>query len=183
MKRMIVLLCAAALVAAGIFLWHGKRGTAVTGPVVAVAPGAEAIDVVVCYPPKAGLEPVEEIRRRPKPASPQDRLVQLVGELHQPPASADALPLFPPGLTPRAVFLSADGVAYLDEPVAALDRPMGARDEIVFVRSILRAIARNCPDVKAVVFLADGATRPRLCGHLPAHGRYLIPKLVPARAR
>lgn len=184
MKRLgIVLLCLVVLAAAGMFVWHGRRRPAVTGPVVAVAPGTQAIDVVVCYPPKAGLEPVEETRRRPKPASPQDQLVQLVGEMHQPPASPEALPLFPPGLAPRAVFLSADGVMYLDEPAAAFDRPLGPRDEIVFVRAILRAIARNCPDVKAVVFLADGATRPRLYAHLPAHGRYLIPKLVPARSR
>jgi len=183
MKRVLIVAACLAVAAGGVFLWRSRARPAVTGPVVAVAPGAEAVDVVVCYPARAGLEPVEEVRRLPKPASPQDRLVQLVSEMHQPPASANALPLFPAGSVPRAVFLSSDGTAYLDESGPALDRPLGPRDEIVFVRSILRAIGRNCPDVKAVVFLSDGTARSRLCAHLPAHGRYLIPKLVPAQAR
>jgi hypothetical protein len=181
-RTAVVLVCIALAAAGGMVLWRVLHRPAATGPTVAVAPGAGTIDVVLYYPPKAGMEPVEETRRLPKPVLAEDRLVQLVGEMHQPPASTAALPLFPAGLAARAVFLSADGVAYLDEPAAALNRPMGPRDEVLFVRSILRAIGKNCPDIKAVVFLVDGSSRPRLCTHLPAHGRYLIPKLVPASA-
>jgi hypothetical protein len=182
-RSLILLFLVAAVAAGGVVLWRSWRRLPAAGPVAAVAPGTEVVEVFVYYPPRAGMEPVEEVRQRPKPASPQDALVQLVAELHAPPASPAALPLFPPGLVSRAVFLSADGVAYLDETAKAFDRPLGPRDEFLFLRSVMRSIAKNCPDVKAAVFLVDGSTRPQLCAHLPAHGRYLIPKLVPARGR
>jgi len=182
-RSFVVLLLVAAAAAGGVFLWRSGRRPSATGPVAAVAPGTEVVDVFVYYPPRAGVEPVEEVRRRPKPASPQDAFVQLVAELHAPPASAGAVPLFPPGLAPRAAFLSADGVAYIDETAKAFDRPLGPHDEFLFLRSVMRSVAKNCPEAKSVVFLVDGSTRPQLCAHLPAHGRYLVPKLVPARGR
>lgn len=130
-----------------------------------------------CYfPGTEGLEPVEEIRRRPSAADPLERLRGILDELHNGPESPGALSLFPSGATLRSLFLAADGTAYLDYPSRALELAPGPREEFLFMRCLARTFLRNCPEVKAFVIMVDGNARHRLMLHFPAHGKYLLPR-------
>ena len=162
--------------------WRAWRGRPAALPApAAIAPGVPTEDLVCAYPPRAGLEPVEETRRIPKTADAQERLLALLVELHRPPVSAAAVPIFTPGSAPRAAFLSPDGTAWCDEPSAALDRPLGVRDELLAIRALARSLVRNMPEARSLVVLVDGATRPRFGLHLPAAGRWLLPRVATAR--
>lgn len=142
----------------------------------AVVPGATTEPVPCYFPGRAGMDLNEETRPRPRGGSALDRLRGALTELHRGPGSVASLPVFPPGLLPRSVFLTPEGVAYLDEPAGAWDRPIGLREEMLIVRAIARTILRQCPEVRAIVFLTDGAPRLRLAAHCPAQGRYLLPR-------
>ena len=145
----------------------------------ALPPGTEVVAVACFYPARTGMDLVEEVRQRPRAASPQDRLRGVIEELHRPPVSPAALPLFPAGSAPRAVFLSADGMACVDETAAAMDRSTGPRDEVLLVRALARSVIRACPEARTLVLLVDGAPRPRLALHLAGAGRWLLPRLAP----
>lgn len=182
MRRFLFALLGAGLLGAGVMVgwrWVGARptpGPATANPIAGIP--AAALEPVPCYfPGRAGMELVEETRQRARGASPVDRLRGAMAELHRGPATAAALPVFPPGLTPRSVFLTPEGVAYLDEPAAAWDRPVGVREEMLLVRAIARTVLRHCPEARALVFLTDGAPRVRLALHGPAQGKYLLPRL------
>lgn len=183
MKRLALVFLAAAAVAAGATAWRRftrAPGAGVTVP--AVPPGTVMVAMPCYYPSRRGLELIEEIRQRPKAATPQERLRAVIEELHRPPADAAALPVFPAVTAPRAVFLSAEGLACIDETAAALESPAGPRDEFLQLRAIARSVLRTCPEARALVILADGAPRQRLALHLSLAGRYLLPRQV-ARPR
>lgn len=191
MKKTAVWITAIAAIAVAVRLtpreWRARvvaltrvaTGPASSGP--ALPPGAAAETITCWYPPKSGLEPVAEERRIPACATPQERLSRALAELHHPPTGADAEPALPAGLAPRAVFLAADGTAYVDLPGAAFERPLGPRDELVLLRSIARTCLSNVPEARALVVLADGAPRLSLFGHFPGSGRYLLPRTAPER--
>lgn len=128
------------------------------------------------YPATEGLEPVEEIRRRPVASDPLERLRGVMEELHRGPESPGALSLFPPGTNLRSLFLAADGTAYLDYPGRALDMAPGPREEFLFMRCLARTLLRNCAEVRAFVIMVDGSARHRLLLHFPAHGKYRLPR-------
>jgi len=172
----LVLLAAATMVAAwGFIFWRSIQAEKVHTTAV-LPPGAETVSYLVYYPGRTGLEPVEESRQREKPASALARLRAVVDEMHVGPTVPGALPMLPPGLKPRAVFLTPDGTAFIDEPAALFERLSGVREEFVFIRSMARTLLRNCPEVKAFVLLSDGSSRLRLFSHLMVNGRYILPR-------
>lgn len=159
-------------------LRHPRVQGAFGRPVASVAmPGAEQEGVPCYFPGRQGLDLVEEPRQRTRGGSPLDRLREALAELHHGPTGEAALPVFAPGTIPRGVYLTPEGVAYLDEPAAAWDRPVGLREEILVLRAIARTVLRQCPEVRSLVFLTDGAARNTLLTHCMAQGRYLLPRL------
>ena len=177
MKRAVLLIILVALLAGGgMVLLRSRRPAGALPPPPTIAAGTVSAPVSCFYPARTGLDLVEEIRQRPKPATAQERLQAVVEELHRPPASAAALPLFPAGSAPRAVFLSAEGMACVDEPLAALERDLGPRDEFLILRALAKSVLRACPEARTLVVLADGAPRPRFLLHLSGAGRFVLPR-------
>ena len=159
----------------GSIFWRSLQAEKARPP-ASLPPGTEAVSYLVYYPGRTGLEPVEETRQREKPASALARLRAVVEELHVAPTVPGAAPLFPQGSKPRAVFLTPDGTAYIDEPGSAFEQLPGLREEFLFIRSLARTLLRNCPEVKAFVLLSDGSARLRLFTHLMTNGRYILPR-------
>ncbi len=128
------------------------------------------------FPSREGMELCEETTWRPVGDDPTVRLRGIIEALHRGPTAPCSLPLFPPDTAPRAVFLTADGTACLDYPRAVFDKPMGLREEVLFLRAIGRTLLRNTPDVRTLVILVEGAPSARISLHMPADGRYNLPR-------
>ena len=74
--------------------------------------------------------------------------------------------VLPASATIRAVFLAADGTAYVDLSADTLnDFPTGIQSETLAIYSIVNSITINIPSVKRVQFLIQGQEVETLDGH------------------
>jgi spore germination protein GerM len=83
------------------------------------------------------------------------------------PAPAPLLSALPAGTKLRAVYVSEQGVAFVDfsrELVAA--HPGGSLNELLTVYSVVDALTANLPAVRAVQLLVDGREVDTLAGHV-----------------
>lgn len=177
MRKIAAVMALMAVLAGGWIAWKtwGKR---VLSPLHTRKTGPEIVATVLCtvwFPSRTGLELCEEATTRPKTDDPEPRLRGVIDAMHRGPATPCSMRLFPEDTSPRAVFLAADGTAYLDYPKSVFERPMGLREEFLFVRALGRSIMRNCPEVRSFVLLVDGAPRDFISIHMPAHGKYILP--------
>ena len=83
------------------------------------------------------------------------------------PVTEPLLSAVPPGTTLRALFVTANGEAYVDftrEITAA--HPGGSLDELLTVYTIVNALTVNLPAVSGVQVLVDGKEVDTLAGHI-----------------
>jgi hypothetical protein len=180
MKRIIAMAALAALLAGGWYGWQARKSRVlgskkglVAGPV-----SAETVPCPLWFPPRAGMGLCEEQSTRPKTNDPSLILKGVIDALHRGPSTPCANRIFPEDSSPRAVFLSADGTAYLDYPKSVFERPMGLLDEFLLIRALGKTILRNCPEVRSFVILVDGAPRDFISQHMPAHGKFILPAVT-----
>ena len=177
MKKIAAILVLAAALFLGWYGWKTWNNRILSGK-NDQATGPTAIEMVPCslwFPSREGQDLCEETSTRPKTDDPGLKLKGIMDALHRGPATPCSMHLFPDDSSPRAVFLSADGTAYLDYPKSVFERPMGLREEFLFVRALGKTLLRNCPEVRSFVLLVDGAPRDFISIHMPAHGKYLLP--------
>jgi len=155
--------------------YFNGRSSAARNPLLGNPKATEMVPCSVWFPSKNGLDLCEEANTRPKTDDPGLRLKGVMEALHRGPTTPCSLHLFPEDSTFRAVFLSADGVAYLDYPKAVFERSMGLREEFLFIRALGKTLMRNCPEVRSFVLLVDGAPRDFISNHMPAHGKFILP--------
>ena len=99
-------------------------------------------------------------------ASDPDRIRQIVLALIEGPRFG-ANPPLPPETAVRAVFLAADGTAYLDlSSEAQSSASPGIRGETLAVYSIVNSIAANITSVKSLKLLIQGQEVETLNGHV-----------------
>ena len=73
----------------------------------------------------------------------------------------------PAGVQVRELFISPQGVAYLDlSPELVANHPGGSSAEQLTVYSLSTTLVRNFPAIQQVKFLVDGREIPTLAGHL-----------------
>ena len=180
MKKLGAILLLAAAAWWGYHSWR-SRTPALPGARTTATAKAETVPCMVWFPSRAGMELCEETSMRPRTEEPTARLRGILDALHRGPVTPCSLPLFPEDTAPRAIFLAADGTAYLDYPASVFERPLGLREEFLFVRALSRSILRNCPDVRAFVLLVDGNPREMVSSHIPAHGKFVLPSSAPKR--
>jgi spore germination protein GerM len=102
-----------------------------------------------------------------------NRIRQIVLGLIEGPRSGGTAPL-PPTTTVRAVFLAADGTAYLDLSSEAQSGPsLGVRGETLAVYSLVNSITSNIPQVKQVKILIQGQEVETLNGHADLTSRFV----------
>jgi hypothetical protein len=83
------------------------------------------------------------------------------------PAPEPLISVIPAGTALRNVFLSPDGIAFVDlSPEVSRAHAGGSLDEIFTVYSIVNTITENLPAVKAVQILVDGREADTLAGHV-----------------
>jgi spore germination protein GerM len=99
-------------------------------------------------------------------ASDPDRIRQILLALIEGSRSG-ANPPLPPETTVRAVFLAADGTAYLDlSSEAQSSTSPGIRGENLAVYSLVDSLAANIPSVKSIKILIQGQEVETLSGHV-----------------
>jgi len=114
-----------------------------------------------------------------------DRIRQIVLALIEGSRSG-ANPPLPPETTVRAVFLTADGTAYLDlSSEAQSSASSGIRGETLAVYSIVNSITANIPSVKSLKILIQGQEVETLNGHVDLTNNFVpdVSYTTPAPAR
>lgn len=82
-------------------------------------------------------------------------------------APASLASAIPQGTTVRGVFLTDDGVAFVDlSPEAAANHPGGSTAETLTIYAIVNALTVSLPSVRAVQILVDGREVETLAGHV-----------------
>ncbi len=146
----------------------------------ALEPAAGPTQLVTLYFPSYAegvLTP--ETRPLSLAANDTDRIKQIVLALIE--GSHEGLgAVLPPSATLRAVFLTADGTAFLDFSQDALTNfPPGIESESLAVYSIVDSLMVNVPDVKRVKFLVQGQQVHTLDGHVDLTGYFVSdPSLI-----
>lgn len=127
--------------------------------------GAQTVSTLF-YVSADGVRLVGVPRQLPRRANPtaQARAI-LEQQLADPPAPLTS-PI-PPGTSLRAVYLTADGDAFVDlTEEVALGHSGGSREELFTVYAIVNALANNLAAVDAVQILVDGVEVDTLVGHV-----------------
>jgi len=153
----------------GLPRWYAPRAKPVaapaTAPAAAVTPGRK-IKARLFYVSDDGtrLTGVE------RDVAYGDGAAAQAGEIVRAQIAAVAPPLVsavPPGTTLRALYLTANGSAFVDlsrDVVTA--HPGGSLDELLTVYSIVNALTMNLPAVTSVQVLVDGKEVDTLVGHV-----------------
>jgi spore germination protein GerM len=108
---------------------------------------------------------VAEVRSMTMAVNDSDRIRQIVLALIAGPTQGGGRPL-PPSADVRAVFLTKEGIAYLDLSSSALSGFLpGIESETLAIYSIVDSLAANVPAVKKVKILVQGQEAETLDGH------------------
>jgi len=183
MRKLLLIAAATAILVGGWFGWKAWNGRGLS-PRLAKMAGTAPVEMVPCsiwFPSREGLDLCEESSTIPKTEDPTLRLKGAIEALHRGPTTPCSLHMFPEDSAPRAVFLGTDGTAYLDYPKSVFERPMGLREEFLFIRALGKTLLRNCPKVRAFVILVDGVPKDFISGHMPSHGKYILPARGPEK--
>jgi hypothetical protein len=109
---------------------------------------------------------VSEMRDIPPREPRQDYCREIVEALISGPSGA-GIETLPKETAVRAVYLTADGVAYVDlTPAVSADHPGGVRTELMTVYSIVNTLALNVSAVDRVKILVGGKEADTLAGHI-----------------
>jgi spore germination protein GerM len=152
----------------GLPRWYAPRPKPVAAPAAAPAPAASGRKI------KARLFYVSDDGARLKGVERDvaygDGAAAQAEEIVRAQIAAAAPPLVsavPPGTTLRALYLTANGSAFVDlsrDVVTA--HPGGSLDELLTVYSIVNALTMNLPAVTSVQVLVDGKEVDTLVGHV-----------------
>ncbi|MEM7049482.1 MAG: GerMN domain-containing protein [Acidobacteriota bacterium] len=137
----------------------------VTDAPVAVASGAASS----LYFPGPGGRLFPEERELDLAGEPEARIRTLLAALLGGPEQDGHLPVFDFAVAVAGVYLTVDGVAFVDlEPAeeGELEPAAGSHQEIQTVYSLVNTIALNVPEARRVVLLWEGQQGLTFSGHL-----------------
>ena len=164
----IVVVLAAVAVVVGLCTREGEPEPLNEGAgVEEIGPGVQT--VLLAFADRAGSRVVEERREMAVPEDMARRGKRLMEELAAGPRGDDAVATIPVGTRVRAVFFDDTGGAFVDLSREFVDNhPGGSTGELFTIRSIVRTIALNFPDVERVTLLVDGEEIETIAGHIDA---------------
>ena len=94
---------------------------------------------------------------------------QILEELARGPRTSGAVRTLPAGTRVRSVYFDDAGGAYVDfSSELVTNHPGGSTGELFTIRSVVRTLSLNFPDVEAVQFLVDGDEIETIAGHIDA---------------
>lgn len=146
--------------------WVGRRTAPGATPPGAAPAEARKINATLFFVPDDAQSLVAVSRDVPYGATAAEQATHIVAaQLGAAPASMTS-PI-PQGTTVRAVFLTEDGVAFVDlSPEAAANHPGGSTAEALTIYAIVNALTVSLPSVRAVQILVDGREVETLAGHV-----------------
>ena len=125
------------------------------------APGSEGIPIKLYVPAGSGRSLATEEQEIQLEDSVQKQVRQVVELLVRRSAS------FPPGVEVREVFITSQGVAYVDfSPELVQEHPGGTSAEELTVFGLSHTLVVNFPVIKTVKILVEGREIQTLAGHL-----------------
>jgi len=163
----VALLLAGGITAAFIYLprWYADTDQAVEVESPA-APATPKIKARLFYLSDDGLRLVEVEREVPVGQGTVQQARRLV-EAQLEPVAAPRLSAIPDGTKLRALYVDAQGQAFVDlSREVATAHSGGVLEEILTVYSVVNAITANLPAVRAVQILVDGHEVDTLAGHV-----------------
>lgn len=106
-----------------------------------------------------------EERTIPASASPAEEASAVIRELIKG-SNGSLISALPPGTRLRRLFITKEGIAYVDFSKEIAGRPSGSSEELAAVYSVVNTLAYNFKSIKKVFFLVEGAERETLGGHV-----------------
>ncbi len=106
-----------------------------------------------------------EERKIPAGASDADDAARVVQELIKG-STGSLLPALPPGTRLRRLFITKEGIAYVDFSKEIASQPTGSEEELATVYSVVNTLAYNFKSIKRVFLLVEGAEKETLGGHV-----------------
>ena len=112
---------------------------------------------------------IEERREIVVMEDPASRARRIVEELVAGPADDEADGTIPPSTRVLSVFFDGTGGAFVDFSKELVDdHPGGSTGELFTIRSIVKTLALNFPDIERVSILVDGDEVETIAGHIDA---------------
>jgi germination protein M len=159
------------LAAVVMFTLYSRRpngGPADEGaPVEELGEGVQS--ALLAFASKGAWRMVEERRDIVVQDDPASRAKRIMEELAAGPLGDDADGTIPPGTRVNRVFFDGTGGAFVDfSKELTENHPGGSSGELFTIRSIVRTLALNFPDVERVSILVDGREIESIAGHIDA---------------
>lgn len=132
-----------------------------------LGPGVQS--VVLAFGDRDALSVVDERREVSVPEDKAGRAKRILEELIRGPEGRDAVGTMPRGTVVRSVVFDDAGGVFVDfsrELVA--NHPGGSAGELFTIRSIVRTLSLNFPDVETVRILVEGKEIETIAGHIDA---------------
>jgi germination protein M len=97
------------------------------------------------------------------------RAKSILKELARGPEAGGSVGTLPKGTVIRSVFFDGTGGVYVDFSRELIDNhPGGSAGELFTIRSIVRTLELNFPEIESVSFLVDGKEIETIAGHIDA---------------
>lgn len=168
----IVVAAATALLAwllfVGVPRWYGARTrtTAAAAPPAAAGAAVRKIKANLFYVAEDGTKLTAVERDVPYGETTIDQARAIIAAQIAP-ADAPLLSAIPEGTSLRALFVAADGQAYVDLNDAIVKaHPGGSLNELLTVYTLVHALTANLPAINAVQILVNGQEVDTLAGHV-----------------
>jgi len=125
--------------------------------------------VLLAFASRGAWRMIEERREIVVMADQASRARRVIEELAAGPVRDDADGTIPPGTKVNSVFFDGTGGAFVDFSREFTDNhPGGSSGELFTIRSIVRTLAINFPDVERVSILVEGREIETIAGHIDA---------------
>ena len=173
----------AALGAAAAFMgWYLSRGDVVQLPVLAGADTDTVRDwtgsrgVVLYHVARDGLDSVTEELAVPTRDRIEDEIFDVLTALCDAMPPSGAVRTIPEGTAVRSVFLNREtGHVVLDLTADLVTgHPGGTASELATLRSLLRTLAFNFPELRTCSLLIDGSQTTTLAGHVRTDAPFVL---------
>jgi spore germination protein GerM len=131
--------------------------------------------VLLTFATSGATRTIDERREIVVPEDRASRARRILEELASGPETDGADPTIPIGTRVNSVVFDDTGGAFADfSPELVENHPGGSTGELFTIRSIVRTLALNFPDVERVSILVDGDEIETLAGHIDASVPFLV---------
>jgi spore germination protein GerM len=132
-----------------------------------LGPGVQS--VVLFFADRAATGMVEERREIVVGEDRASRAKRVLEELARGPREGSGVRTIPAATSINSVFFDDAGGVYVDFSAELLaNHPGGSTGELFTIRSVVKTLAANFPDIETVQFLVEGDEIETIAGHLDA---------------